>query len=105
MDSAYFVKYPRTIEDLRNPHIANYEHSYEVAKTVTLAEIDYGNFITDMAADRQFLEDNANVCTEGEPMQCLLIRRSSKKDGILAIPDMPDYRAYVKLAAYVTDVE
>ena len=105
MDRAYFVSYPRRIDDLRKPHLTDQEQQYEVAKTVTLPAIDFENFITDMAADRQFIEDNAALCSKDEPMKCLLVKQRGKNGGVLVIPDMPDYKAYVKLAAYITETE
>lgn len=105
MDRAYFVRYPRRIDDLRKPHLADREQPYKIVKTVTLSAIDFENFITDMAADRQFIEDNAALCTNGEPMKCLLVKQRGKPGGVLVIPDTPQYKAYVKLAAYITTIE
>ena len=56
---AYFVSGPCRVEDLTVPHLVEKEQPYEVVKTVRLAKIDYENFITDMVADRQFIEDHA----------------------------------------------
>ena len=105
MDRAYFVSYPRRMDDLRKPHLTDQEQQYEVAKTVVLSAIDFENFITDMAADRQFIEDNAALCSKGKPMKGLLIKQRGKNDGVLVIPDALDYKAYVKLAAYITETE
>ena len=105
MDRAYFVRLPRRLEDLRKPHVINAERPYEVVKTVTLAAIDYENFITDMNADRQFIEDSADLCSEGETMKCLFVRQRGKSDGVLVVPDTPSYKEYVKWAAYVAPVE
>jgi hypothetical protein len=60
--SAYFVERPRTMADLSVPHPFERERLYEVVKTVKLARIDYENFITDLLADRQFIEDHAALC-------------------------------------------
>lgn len=98
MNRAYFVKRPRTIEDLCKPHLMNNERPYEVVKEITLAAIDYENFITDMEADRQFMEDNAALCAGGEPMKCLLVRQRGKRDCILVVPED---ESFVKWAAYV----
>ena len=103
MNRAYFVRYPRIIEDLQKLHLVRDERTYEVVKEITLAAIDYENFITDLVADRQFLEDNASLCADGEPMKCLLVRRRGRRDGVLVVPDAPEYKAFVKLAAYVSD--
>ena len=56
---AYFVESPRTIDDLMEPYPIEQETAYEIVKTVKLSGIDYENFITDMIADRQFIEDHA----------------------------------------------
>ena len=64
---AYFVAYPRIIDDLLAPHIFEAERPFVVAKIVKLAKIDYENFITDMVADRQFIEDHAAFCKMGKP--------------------------------------
>lgn len=62
----YFVSDPRRIEDLTVLHLVEKERPYEVVKTVKLAKIDYENFITDMVADRQFIEDHAALCSKGK---------------------------------------
>ena len=54
---AYFVSDPRRIEDLTVLHLVEKERPFEVVKIVKLAKIDYENFITDMVADRQFIEE------------------------------------------------
>ena len=59
---AYFVPDPSRWEDLIVPHLAGDERLYEIVKTVSLGAIDYGNFITDMLADRSFIEENHALC-------------------------------------------
>jgi len=103
-NTAYFVRCPRTIEELKKPHLIEHERPYEVAKAVILAAIDYKNFITDMVADRQFLEDNAALCSEGETMKCLFVHQRGKQDGILAVP-ATKHPCFVKWAAFVANVE
>ena len=105
MDRAFFVIFPRTLEDLFKPHLTDHERLYEVVETVTLSAIDYENFINDMVADRQFIEDNADICAAGESMKCILVRPCGKHEGVLVVPDTPSYKAYVKWAAYITDIE
>ena len=83
---AYFVEVPRTMEDLMAPHPYEQARAYEIAKTIKLAGIDYENFTTDMIADRQFIEDNAALCSQGEVWHCLLVQRRSRSDGVLVIP-------------------
>ncbi len=93
---AYFIARPRTVDDLLQPHPIEKERPYEIVKTINLAGIDYENFITDMVADRQFLEDNAGLCSKTESViRCLLVRRRKTGEGILVVPD----EAWVDLAA------
>lgn len=92
---ACFTERPRRIEDLMRPHHAEEEREYEIVKTVVLSGIDYENFITDMLADRVFLEENAALCGAGGPVRCLLIWRRGRAGGVLAAPD----GAHVKAAA------
>ena len=95
---AYFVKRPRRIEDLMCPHPIEQEREYEVLKTITLPAIDFENFITDMVADRQFLEDNADLCSiSGAVVRCLLIQRRKSSSGVLVVPD----GAWVDIAAVI----
>ena len=95
--TAYFVKQPRTIEDLIVPHPIELERPFEVIKTVMLAKIDYENFITDMNVDRQFIEDDAELCGMGKVWKCLLVRQRGREDGVLV---MPEDGCYVGWAAY-----
>ena len=98
---AYFVESPRIIEDLLAPHPIEQETQYEIVKTVKLAKIDYENFITDMIADRQFIEDNAALCSQGGVWRCLLVQQRGRSDGVLV---MPATDCYVGWAAYVCDI-
>ena len=86
-DFAYFVERPRTIEDLLQPHLFEKEQEYRIVKTIELGKMDYENFVTDMLADRQFIEDNAGLCSRGEVWQCLLIRQRGCSDGVLVMPE------------------
>ena len=90
-EKAFFVERPRTIEDLMQPHLLAH------VKTIELGKIDYENFVTDMLADRQFIEDNAGLCPRGEVWQCLLIRQKGCTDGILVVPESG---CFVGWAAY-----
>lgn len=100
MVQAYFLKRPRVIADLQKPHLVEEERTYEVVKEILLKPMDYENFITDMVADRQFIEAYADLCSEAAPMKCLLIRRRDRGDGVLVVPGS---KAYVKWAAYCTE--
>lgn len=101
MDTAYFVRYPRTVDDLRIPHLLNQEHPYEIVRELTLENIDYENFINDMGADRGFLEPAAKLCSWGGKARCLLIRSSASQGSVLVVPDAPEHGAHVLWAAYI----
>ena len=62
-----------------------------------LARIDYENFTTDMIADRQFIEDNASLCSRGETWRCILVQQRGRTDGVLVLPAGG---CYVGWAAY-----
>ena len=94
---AFFVESPRIIEDLLAPHPIEQETQYEIVKTVKLAKIDYENFITDMIADRQFIEDNVSLCSRGEIWHCILVQQRGRTDGVLVVPVDG---CYVGCAAY-----
>ena len=83
---AYFVESPRIIEDLLAPHPIEQETQYEIVNTVKLAKIDYENFITDMIADRLFIEENAALCAQGGVWRCLLVQQRGRTDGVLVVP-------------------
>ena len=83
---AYFVESPRIIEDLLAPHPIELETQYEIVNTVKLAKIDYENFITDMIADRQFIEENTALCAQGGVWRCLLVQQRGRTDGVLVVP-------------------
>lgn len=97
---AYFVKAPRRIEDLLALHVVEEERAYEVVKQVKLAKIDYEYFITDMVADRQFIEDNAALCSKGGTWHCILVQQHGRMDGVLVIPENG---CYVGWAAYFSE--
>ena len=84
---AYFVRRPRRAEELTVPHLPEHERAYEVVKTVTLSDIDYTNFITDMLADRQFIEDNGEICSFGESCKCMLVKPRGGDKGVLVVPE------------------
>ena len=96
-DTAYFVRCPSTIFDLRVPHLLSLEKEYDIVKTIQLSQIDYENFCFDLLADRQFLSDNAHLCSDYPLFKCLYVKANGHTDGIITIPDN---QAYVKFAAY-----
>ena len=96
--SAYFVKKPSRLRDLLKPHRVEDEVSYEIGRTILLPQIDYENFATDLAVDREFIEQYAHLCgIDSGVWKCLLIQQETAKTGILV---MPEDRCWVSYAAY-----
>ena len=83
---AYFVRSPHRIDELMCPHPVESEREVEVVKTITLPAIDYENFVTDMLADREFIEHNENLCSREKAWKCILVRQHGKKGGVLVMP-------------------
>jgi len=100
--TAFFVDFPRILDDLKRPHLLKAERPYEIVATVTLGKMDYDNFCTDMVADRQFIEDNYDLCCTGPIWKCLFVHQRGRKDGVLIVPTDG---CYVKYAAYVSPEE
>ena len=94
---AYCVERPRRIDDLMVPHLVEKERPYRIVTSVQLTAIDYENFITDMLADRQFIEDHAALCSKGTVWRCILVQPRGHTDGVLV---MPEDGCYVGWAAY-----
>jgi hypothetical protein len=94
---ACFVKRPRVIGDLMSPYLIVKERQFQIVKTIKLTRIDYENFISDMLADRQFIEDHAELCGKEKTWKCLLIQQYGRMDGVLVIPME---KRYVGWAAY-----
>ena len=94
---ACFVERPRRIEDLMVPHLIEQERPYRIVMEIQLPAIDYENFITDMLANRQFIEDHGRRCKKGEVWDCLLVRRRGQPNGVLV---MPEDGCFVGWAAY-----
>ena len=88
---AWFVRRPRDLEALRVLHPLDGERSFRVAAELFLEELDFQNFITDLAADRPFLERYAPLCACGEEPLCLLVRCAGDRNGILAVPDQDGF--------------
>lgn len=103
MKTAYFVRKPRTIYDLRQPHLSEQEHKFEIVAETTLSAIGYENFSLDMLADRQFIEDNAPRTATGASMKCIFVHKRGKQDGILVVADYPRNPAFVSYAAYLAE--
>lgn len=94
---AYFVSDPRRIKDLQVLHLVEKERPFEITALVKLTKIDYENFIKDMVADRQFIENHAALCSKGEVWRCILVQQRGRTDGVLV---MPEDGCFVGWAAY-----
>ena len=94
---AYFARRPGRLEDLRVPHPLEAEKPYRVVGEMVLGDMDFQNFLTDLYADRDFLEEYAPLCGRGEEWACLLVRCAGDRNGILVVPE----RRYVEWAALV----
>ena len=100
--TAYFIQYPRKLEELLIILDVSDEAPYEIVKDIRLQPIDYENFYTDMTVERQFIEDSAALCDNGEVKRCLFVHGRSAREGILVLPD-PSETAYVGWAAYIKE--
>ena len=94
--TAYFARRPRRADELMQPHLLEEEREYRVVQTVLLPDMDYDNFVTDLLADREFLEPFAGLCSRGEVWDCL---RVALEDGTESILVMPEDGCYVGWAA------
>ena len=83
---AFFCPSPECLEDLIRPHFPEQERRFSVAAEIRLGKTEYENFITDMLADRQFIEDHAAECERGEIWRCILVRQRGRRDGVLVMP-------------------
>ena len=99
---ANFVKRPRIFEELIAPNVPKRSEAYKVVKTIILDPIDYENFITDMLADRQFIENSAPLCSQKDIWLCLLVRRRGAHIGVLVMPERECYVGYA--ACWVDEV-
>lgn len=93
---AYFVKHPRTYEELDIPHAPEQERPYQVVRTVLLDGADYDNFLHDMLADRQFIEDASFLCAEEPVFRCIQVQPIFGRSAVLVVPER---ESFVKWAA------
>ncbi len=94
---AYFIRYPRIVEDLLVLHDASLEQRYEIVKEIRLQAIDFDNFSTDLTVERLYIEDYAYLCGKGDVWKCLLIRGRNPGYGVLVLPEAS---GFVGWAAY-----
>ncbi len=93
---AYFISRPRRVEELRDFGIGMLR-PYQIVSTVCLGGIDYENFVTDLLADRAFLENVPGCGEDGHLVRCLCVT-SWGRDSVLVLPDGT---GHVALAALV----
>ena len=83
--TAYFIRRPRRIEELRAEENGQ-RRPYRIVKTLRLGGMDYENFVTDLLADRAFLE-NVPGCGEVGPLVRCLCVTCRGRDSVLVLPD------------------
>lgn len=92
--TAYFIRRPRRIEELRAEENGQWR-PYRIVSSLCLGGMDYENFVTDLLADRAFLE-NAPGCGEvGNVLCCLRVCCPGREDVLV----VPDGTGHVELAA------
>lgn len=101
MNTAYFVKEPNTIQDLLRPHRIEEERAYRICKRVCLSAMAYENCITDLTADRAYIEANSELCSDEGTLRGIFVHRRGASDGVLLVSGTGVERAYVKWAAYL----
>ena len=94
--TAYFIRRPRRIEELRDFGIGMLR-PYRIVSTVCLGGMDYENFVTDLLADRAFLENVPGFGEEGPLIRCICVTCRGR-DSVLVLPDRT---GHVALAALV----
>lgn len=100
LPTAYFVRDPFTLEDLTRPHFLHQRKGYKVEARVELSVIEYKNFITDLCADRPFIEkhkDVSRVDYDGV-WHCLFVKQKGRQEGVLVMSEGHDYP---KWAAFI----
>jgi hypothetical protein len=97
--TAFFVNLPFTIKDLKSLHLCNKRKPFIVMKIIELSNIAYINFITDLTAERWYIENNKALCfiDKDSLWHCLLVRKCRGHNGVLVMSEGKDYPKY---AAY-----
>ena len=93
--TARFISRPRRIEELRDFGIGVLR-PYQIVSTVCLGGVDYENFVTDLLADRAFLE-NVPGCGQEGPLVCCLCVTCRGRDSVLVLPDSTGHVALTAL--------
>ena len=92
--TACFLRRPRRIEELRDFGIGMLR-TYRIVSSLCLGGMDYENFVTDLLADRAFLEGVPGCGEDGKVLCCLRVSCPGRVD-ILVVPDGT---GHVELAA------
>lgn len=92
--TAYFVSRPRRIEELRDYGIGMLR-PYRIVSTVCLGGMDYENFVTDLLADRAFLESVPGCGEDGTLVRCLCVTCRGRNSVLV----LPDGTGHIALAA------
>ena len=83
--TAYFLRRPRRIEELRAEEDGR-RRPYRVISSLRLGGMDNENFVTDLLADRAFLEDVPGCGEDGPLIRCLCVTCRGR-DSVLVLPD------------------
>ena len=102
-ENAWFVFEPRRVDDLVFGVCEGKWMEYETVKTICLSKIDYENFTTDLLADREFIEDNINLCQNNG--DCLLVAGPGRARDLLIIPWHGRFVRYAALRSAVNFVK
>ena len=94
--TARFISRPRRIEELRDFGIGMLR-PYKIVSTICLGRIDYENFVTDLLADRAFLENVSGCGEDGSLVRCLCVSCRGR-DSVLVLPDGTGHVALAALA-------
>lgn len=92
--TAYFLRRPRRIEELWAEENGQ-RRPYRIVKTLRLGGMDYENFVTDLLADRAFLEGIPGCGEDGKVLCCLRVSCPDREDILI----VPDGTGHVELAA------
>ena len=92
--TAYFIRRPRRIEELRAEENGR-RRPYRIVSSLRLGGMDYENFVTDLLADRAFLEDVPGCGEDGKVLCCLRVSCQGREDVLV----VPDGTGHVELAA------
>ena len=94
--TAFFIRRPRRIEDLRAEENGR-RRLYRIVSSLRLGGMDYENFVTDLLADRAFLEKVPGCGEDGNVLCCLRVSYPGR-EGVFVVPDGTGHVALAALA-------